>query len=259
MSFKNIILSFDGALATISMNRPPVNALNGETLDELGAAFDAISSQKNTRVVLINSTSEKAFIAGADLVFFTKTDPSAVAEIIEKGQKLYDRIESFPLPVIAVINGHCLGGGCELVIACDLRIASEKARFGQPEINLGIIPGWGGTQRLPRLIGKNLALEMILTGDAIDSQKALKLGLVNMVVPPDKLAEEAQKMAKKLAAKAPLAVKAIIEAVDKGLSLPLKEGEKIEAEAFVKVFASEDAREGIKAFLEKRVPEFKNK
>lgn len=259
MEFKNIILSFDGYLVTITMNRPPVNALNEETLDEIDKALNEISDNEEARVVLINSSSEKAFIAGADIKRFTQINPEEARNLIRKGQDLFDKIEAFPIPIIAAVNGFCLGGGCELAMACHIRIASEKAIFGQPEINLGIVPGFAGSQRLPRLINKTKALELLLTGDSIDSKEAFSLGLVNKVVSAEKLDEEAKNLAAKIAKKAPLAVKATIKLVNEGMSLPFKEAEKLEEEAFVAVFSSEDGQEGINAFLEKRKPEFKNK
>lgn len=259
MNFKNLNLVFDGYLAIITMDRPPVNALNEETLTELGRALDAIKANEEARAVILKSASPRAFIAGADISSFTRIPEGEVESLIRKGQGLFDAIEAFPLPIIATVNGPCLGGGCELALACHLRIASEKARFGQPEINLGIIPGWGGTQRLPRLIGRTRALELLLTGDSIDSGEAYNLGLVNRIVAAEDLDREARNIAARLAQQAPRAIKAIIRTVAKGGTLPLREGQALEAEAFVEVFATEDAREGIRAFLEKKKPVFKNR
>ncbi len=259
MEFKNLRLSFEGALATITLDRPPVNALNKDTLSELSQSLDIIEAKDEVRVVLITSAAKKAFIAGADIVEFTKISSSQVGELIQRGQDLFDRIEAYPIPVMAVINGPCLGGGCELAMACHLRIASEEASFGQLEINLGIIPGWGGTQRLPRLIGRTRGVELLLTGAMIDSKEALQLGLINKVTTPEELEAQAQKLAGKIAGKAPLAISAILSSVAEGFNTSFQEGEKIEGQAFKKVFATEDAKEGIRSFLEKRPPRFTKK
>lgn len=260
MEFKNLKLAFEGGyLAVITLDRPPVNALNPETLTELGQALEIIESRDEVRVVLLNSASPKAFIAGADILRFTQVSPEQLGSLIRQGQDLFDYMEAFPRPIIAAVNGPCLGGGCELVLACHLLIASERARFGQPEINLGIMPGWGGTQRLPRLIGGTRGLELLLTGDIIDGAEAYSLGLVNRIVAAEDLDQEARSIAGRLARQAPLGVKAILQTVARGTTLPLQEGQALEAAAFAEVFATEDAREGIQAFLQKRKPSFKNR
>ena len=259
MEFKNLKLSFEEPLAVVTLDRPPVNALNVDTISELDQALGAIGAREELRVVLITSASPKAFIAGADILAFTTYRQEEIGGLIKKGQDLFDKMEAFHLPIIAVINGPCLGGGCELALACHMRIASEKARFGQPEINLGIIPGWGGTQRLPRLVGRTRGLELLLTGAIIDGAEAYNLGLVNSIVAAEELDQEARKMASRLARQAPLGIRATLRVVAQGNTLSLKEGQALEAEAFEEVFASEDAREGIRAFLEKRPPNFKNR
>jgi enoyl-CoA hydratase len=259
VEFQNIKLDFAGSIAVITLDRPPVNALNDQSIAELDQALDAIEDNEEMRVIILKSASAKAFIAGADIVRFTQIAPQQVGALIKQGQDLFDRMEAFPMPIIAAINGPCLGGGCELAMACHIRIASEKARFGQPEINLGIIPGWGGTQRLPRIIGRTRGLELLLTGDIIDGGEAYTLGLVNRIVAAEDLENEAQELAERLARQAPLGIRAIIETVAHGITLSVKEGEALEGEAFVRVFASEDAKEGISAFLQKRAPSFKKR
>lgn len=259
MDFHNINLAIAGDVAVITLDRPPVNALNDQTIAELDQALDVIGNNEEVRAIVLKSASDKAFIAGADIVRFTQIKAEEVDTLIKQGQDLFDRMEAFPVPIIAAINGPCLGGGCELAMACHLRIASEKARFGQPEINLGIIPGWGGTQRLPRIIGRTRGLELLLTGEIIDGGEAYNLGLVNKIVAAEDLDNEAQQLAKRLTRQAPLGIQAIIETVAKGITLPIKEGEALEGKAFSKVFASEDAKEGISAFLQKRAPSFKKR
>jgi enoyl-CoA hydratase/carnithine racemase len=259
LDLHNLHLNFEGPLAVVTLDRPPVNALNEEILRELSQALDLIKARNDLRVVLLNSASPRAFVAGADILGFTRIPKEEVGRLIRLGQDLFDTIEAFPLPIIAAVNGPCLGGGCELVLACHMRIASERARFGQPEINLGIIPGWGGTQRLPRLIGKTRGLELLLTGEVIDGAEAYGLGLVNRIVAAEDLEQEARRMAERLARQAPLAIQAIIATVARGGTLPLSEGQALEARAFERVFASEDAGEGIRAFLDKRPPVFKNR
>ncbi len=259
MDFHNINLAFAGDVAVITLDRPPVNALNDQTIAELDQALDVIGNHEEVRAIVLKSASDKAFIAGADIVRFTQIKAQEVDVLIKQGQDLFGRMEAFPVPIIAAINGPCLGGGCELAMACHLRIASEKARFGQPEINLGIIPGWGGTQRLPRIIGRTRGLELLLTGEIIDGGEAYNLGLVNKIVAAEDLNNEALQLAKRLARQAPLAIQAIIETVAQGITLPIKEGEALEGKAFSKVFASEDAKEGISAFLQKRAPSFKKR
>jgi enoyl-CoA hydratase len=219
----------------------------------LNSAFDGLHS--DVHAVIITSAGEKFFAAGADITEFVHLDGGSLIS----GQIISAKIENLPLAVIAAINGIAYGGGCELAMSCDMRIASTTAKFGQPEINLGIIPGWGGTQRLPRLIGRGRALEMMLIGDPIDAPTALSWGLVNRVVEPGELLAEAKAMAMKLASKAPLAIAATKKAVNSGLDRPMEAALRAESEAFERTFHSEDAREGVTAFLEKRQPTWQGK
>lgn len=256
MAYNNLLLAKEGPIALITVNRPPVNALNRETIDELYQAFDELETDHEVKSILITGAGQYTFIAGADISQFTQLTPEQGLALMEKGQALYDRIELFPKPVIAAVNGACLGGGNELAMACDLRIAAESARFGQPEINLGIIPGWGGTQRLPRLIGKTRALELLLTGDMIKAQDALRYGLVNKVVPDNELLAQAKNVARRLSMQPLTAMAAIKRVVREGLALPMEEALRAERRAFMEVFQTPDAAEGIRAFLEKRRPQF---
>ena len=257
MEFSNIKVEISAPLALVTIDRPPVNALNAATIVELTQAFNELANVDESRAILLTGAGQYTFIAGADVSEFKEIDADSGQEVIENGHNLFSMIETFPKPVLAAINGVCLGGGLELAMACDIRIAAESARFGQPEINLGILPGWGGTQRLPRLIGKGKALEMLITGDMIGAQEAWRYGLVNKVVPDNELLAQAKNVGRRLALQAPLAVQAIKEVVVSGLGLPIAEALDREREAFIKVFATQDAEEGISAFLEKRRPEFK--
>lgn len=256
MTFNNLLFTKDGPIALITVNRPPVNALNGETIEELGAALDEIEADDQVKSVVITGAGQYTFVAGADISQFTQLTPEQGLALMEKGQALYDRIELLGKPVIAAINGACLGGGNELAMACDLRIAAESARFGQPEINLGIIPGWGGTQRLPRLIGKTRALELLLTGDMVKAQDAFRYGLINKVVPDNELLAQAKNTARRLAMQPLVAMAAIKKVVRDGLAMPMEEALEAERRAFMEVFQTDDAAEGIRAFLEKRRPRF---
>lgn len=260
MAFNNILLEKENLIAQITINRPPVNALNAATIDELTQAFTELKDDPEVRVVIITGAGQYTFIAGADITGFTQIeDQEAGLKLIRKGQDLFDLIETFPKPVIAAINGACLGGGNELAMSCDFRLAAESARFGQPEINLGIIPGWGGTQRLFRLVGRTKALELLLTGDLIKAADALRYGLVNKVVPDNELLAQSKNIARKLTMQAPLAMAAIKRAISYGTSQPLAAGLEYEGRAFVEVFRTEDAQEGIRAFLGKYKPKFKGK
>jgi len=262
MAFNTIILEKEPPLAVITINRPPVNALNPEAIGELTQAFKELRDDADVRVIIITGAGQYTFVAGADITSFgagqDEPSESQFAQI-KNGQKLFTDIETFPKPVIAAVNGVCLGGGNELAMACDLRIAAESARFGQPEINLGIIPGWGGTQRLPRLIGKTKAMELLLTGDMIKASDALRVGLVNKVVPDSELLAQTKNVARMLATKAPIAMANIKKAVFQGLDTSIEEGLDIEYRASVECFQTEDAVEGITAFLQKRKPQFKGK
>jgi enoyl-CoA hydratase/carnithine racemase len=257
---ENILVERDGGVATVTINRPKVlNALSTQTLDELRRAILALKYDEGVRVVIITGSGDKSFIAGADINELSQQTPIGGREHALRGQHVFDLVENMGKPVIAAINGYALGGGCELAMACTIRIAADTAKLGQPEINLGIIPGYGGSQRLSRLVGRGRALELLLTGDQISAAEAYRLGLVNRVVTGANLMGEARKLAQALAAKAPIAVRYIIDAVNKGLQMPLPDAQVFEATLFGLVAATEDMREGTKAFLEKRKPEFKGK
>jgi len=259
-SLENILVERDGGVATLTINRPKVlNALSTQTLDELRRAILALKYDDGVRVVIITGSGDKSFIAGADINELSQQTPIGGREHALRGQHVFNLVENMGKPVIAAINGYALGGGCELAMACTIRIAADTAKLGQPEINLGIIPGYGGSQRLSRLVGRGRALELLLTGDQISAAEAYRLGLVNRVVTGANLMGEARKIAQALAAKAPIAVRYIIDAVNKGLQMPLPDAQVFEATLFGLVAATEDMREGTKAFLEKRKPEFKGK
>jgi len=259
-TLENILVERDGATATITINRPKVlNALSTHTIDELRRAVLALKYDDAIRVVILTGAGEKSFVAGADINELAAQTPNGGRELSLRGQHVFDLIENLGKPVIAAINGYALGGGCELALACTIRIAADTARLGQPEINLGIIPGYGGTQRLARLIGRGRALELLLTGDQISAAEAYRLGLVNRVVTAANLMGEARKLAHALASKAPVAVRYILDAVNRGLEMPLGDAELFEATLFGLVAATDDMREGTKAFLEKRKAEFKGK
>jgi enoyl-CoA hydratase/carnithine racemase len=258
MPFENLLLDRDGAVATITVNRPKVlNALNAPTLDELRRAVLEVKRDDGVRAIVLTGAGDKSFVAGADINELTVQSPVSGREHALIGQHVFDLIENLGKPVIAAINGFALGGGCELAMACTLRLAADTARLGQPEINLGILPGYAGTQRLPRLVGKGRALEILLSGAPISAAEAERIGLVNRVVPAAELMPEARKLAAALAAQAPTAVRYIIDAVNKGLEMPFAEGCVHEATLFGLVAATEDMREGTRAFLEKRKPSFK--
>jgi enoyl-CoA hydratase len=260
MSFDNLLLERDGGVAILTINRPKVlNALNSQTLDELRRAILELKGDDGVRAVVLTGAGEKSFIAGADINELAAQTPVSGREHAMTGQHVLDLIEHLGKPVIAAINGFALGGGCELAMACTIRIAADTAKLGQPEINLGLIPGYGGTQRLTRLIGRGRALELLLTGDQVTAQEAHRLGLVNRVVPAAELMAEAKKLAATLAAKAPIAIRYILDAVDKGVEMPFAQAQVFEATLFGLVASTEDMREGTRAFLEKRKAEFKGK
>ncbi len=259
-NLENLLVEYDGAVATITINRPKVlNALNTRTLDELGGAMVALASDDRVHVVILTGAGDKSFIAGADINELSVQTPIGGRDHAMRGQRVLDLIENLGKPVIAAINGYALGGGCELAMACTLRVAADTAKLGQPEINLGIIPGYAGTQRLSRLIGRGRALELLLTGDQISATEAFRLGLVNRVVPAAELMGTVRALAASLAFKAPVAVRYIIDAVNKGLQMPFAEAQAFEATLFGLVSTTEDMREGTNAFLEKRKAEFKGK
>ena len=259
-TLENLLVDRDGAVATVTVNRPKVlNALNTQTLDELRRAMLALKYDDSVRVVVITGAGEKAFIAGADINELSVQTPIGGRDHAMRGQHVLELIEHLGKPVIAAINGFALGGGCELAMACTLRIAADTARLGQPEINLGLIPGYAGTQRLSRLVGKGRALELLLTGDHVLAPEAHRLGLVNRVVPAADLMTEVRKLAGSLASKAPVAARYIIDAVNRGLEMPFGEAQVFEATLFGLVSTTDDMREGTTAFLEKRKAEFKGK
>jgi enoyl-CoA hydratase len=258
MAYENISLSVEEGIAILKVNRPKVlNALNRATLLEIQRALKELEKDPGVRVLIITGEGEKAFVAGADISEMAPMNPKEALEFSKLGHETLSLLEDFPCPVIAAVNGYALGGGLELVLACDIILASENARLGLPEVTLGICPGFGGTQRLPRLIGKARAKELIFTGEMIDAKKAYEYGIVNKVVPQDKLLDEAKEIARKIAKNGPLAVRTAKRLVEMGLETSLRNGEAMEMEAWANLFATEDQKEGMKAFLEKRKPEFK--
>ena len=260
MIYENILLEKKDAIAYVTVNRPKVlNALNGATIEELRAAFHELKQDALIRVVILTGAGEKAFVAGADIGELAERDPVSGKEFAHRGQNVFNLIENLRKPVIACINGFALGGGCELALACTLRLASDNARLGQPEVKLGIIPGYGGTQRLPRLVGKGLAMQMVLTGEMITAQEAHRIGLVNEVTSATELIPRAEAIAAKIIANAPLAVQYTLEAVNKGMEMPLANGLFLETALFGVCCATEDKTEGTSAFLEKRAAAFKGK
>jgi enoyl-CoA hydratase len=257
MAFDNLLLERDGAVACLTINRPAVlNALNIQTLDELARAFAELGADPGVRAIVLTGAGPKAFVAGADINELAQLTPTGARDHARLGQRVFDAVEDLGKPVIAAVNGFALGGGCELAMACTLRLASDAARFGQPEINLGLIPGFAGTQRLPRLVGKGRALELMLTGAPVGAAEAWRIGLVNRIVAAADLRTEALKLAHELAAKAPLAVRGILDAVHQGMDMTSAEGAAHEAALFGLCAATDDMREGTRAFLEKRPAAF---
>jgi len=260
MEYRNLIVEVSDRIATVTIHRPKsLNALNPETARELDVVFSEIAGRRDVGVVLLTGAGEKAFVAGADIAAMREFTPLEALEFSLFGQKVLEKIERLPQPVIGVINGFALGGGCELAMACDILVASDTAKFGQPEVNLGIIPGWGGTQRLPRLVGRNLAKELVLTGEMITAARAYEIGLVNRVVPQAGLMETAREIARKILAKGPAAVSAAKSSMNRGLDLDLQNASALEANAFAVAFSTEDRVEGMDAFLNKRKPEYRGR
>ncbi len=258
MGYENVIFEVKENVGILTINRPKVlNALNPATLEEIEDVVDRLSSGEEAKVLIITGAGDKAFVAGADISEFPKMNSLQARIFAQKGQAIFFKIENLPIPVIACVNGYALGGGCELAMSCDFIYASEKARFGQPEINLGIIPGFGGTQRLARLVGRAKAKELCMTGVQLTAMEARELGLVAQVFPPEELMEKTLEVARGLAQKSLVALRAIKEVINKGLEVDLYTGCALEAEAFATSFSSVDAREGAMAFLEKRKPTFK--
>jgi enoyl-CoA hydratase len=260
MTFETLLVERDGAVAVVTVNRPKVlNALNRQTIDELSKAMRDLGEDSGVRAVVVTGAGEKSFVAGADINELAALSPAQGQSQMRRGQAVFDEIEQLGKPVIAAINGFALGGGCELAMACTIRIAGDTARLGQPEINLGLIPGYAGSQRLTRLVGKGRALEILLSGDMVPAARAYEIGLVNRVVPAADLMTEAKKTAGALAAKAPLAARYIIEAVNHGCEMSLADAQYLEASLFGLVAASDDMKEGTRAFLEKRAPSWRGR
>ncbi|MEO0076427.1 MAG: enoyl-CoA hydratase-related protein [candidate division WOR-3 bacterium] len=252
MENKNIIVTIEDNIAIVKFNRPNVlNALNTETILELEKVIDELSANADVRVIILTGEG-KAFVAGADISEMSKFSSLEARVFAQNGHRVLSKLEDIDKPVIAAINGFALGGGCEIALACDIRIMAETAKIGQPEVNLGIIPGFGGTQRLARLCGAGIAKELIYTGDMIDAQEALRIGLVNKVVPIDKLMETAKEMAKKIMNKGPIAIRMTKTVINRGLDCNLTTAKELEIETFALCFATGEPKEGMQAFLEKR-------
>ncbi len=257
MSYDNLRLSTRDGIAIVTVDRPAkLNALDVRTIGELEAAFQEIGGDAGIRGVILTGAGEKAFVAGADIGELASLSAVEARAFAARGQRVLGSIESLGKPVVAAVNGFALGGGCELALACHVRVAADSARLGTPEVKLGIMCGYAGTQRLPRLLGKGRALELLLTGEMIDAQEALRLGLVNRVVPLPKLLDEAEALLRKMVENAPISLRLTLEAVNTGLELPLDAAQRLEAALFALTCSTEDKREGTRAFLEKRRAEF---
>jgi enoyl-CoA hydratase len=255
-SYETLRIDTEAGVATITIDRQEKrNALNSAVRAELVAALDTLRDDEGARVLVITGAGEKAFVAGADIGEFAGRTPLEQRATMT-GRRVFDEVAAYPKPVIAMINGFCLGGGCELALACDLRIAADSAKLGQPEINLGIIPGGGGTQRLPRVVGTGQAMRLVLSGEIIDAAEALRIGLVDVVHPAAELREKTMEMARKMAEKSPVALRMAKSAVRAAAEMPLSAGLAYETELFVTCFASDDKTEGVAAFLEKRPAQF---
>ncbi|MCD6282750.1 enoyl-CoA hydratase/isomerase family protein [bacterium] len=260
MEFNNLLLEVKDGLAVLTINRPDkLNALNNEVMREIKAAFEHIRDNDEIKAVVVTGAGDKAFVAGADITEIHTLDQSSGAHFAQQGHDIFTLIEKLPKPVIAAVNGFALGGGCELAMACHVRLANENARFGQPEVGLGITPGYGGTQRLPRLVGKGRALEMILSGNMVRANEAHAMGLVNHVYPADELMDKAEELARGIMSKGPAAVAMCIRLVNEGLDMPLDDAKAHEAKLFGEICATGDMKEGTKAFMEKRKPNFTGK
>ena len=260
MAYETLMFDKRDAIGYVKINRPEkLNAMNHKVMEELFDCFQALHKDVEVRVVILTGSGEKAFVAGADINELAGQTPIEGKETSQFGQRVFNLIENLGKPVIAAINGFALGGGCELAMACTLRVASETARLGQPEVKLGIIPGYAGSQRLPRLVGKCRALELILTGEPVTAHEAHRMGLVNQVVPAAELLAAAEKLAHKIIANAPLAIKLAMEAVNHGMEMPTAEGQFLEATLFGLCCTTTDRKEGTRAFLEKRPAKFTGK
>jgi len=259
MGYETLLVEKNGGIAKITFNRPDkLNALNTRTKEDVIQLLGELENDDSVRVVVFTGAGDKAFVAGADIQEFAGRTPMQQWEVTHGGH-VYGAVADFPKPIIAMINGYCLGGGCELALACDIRIASEKAKLGQPEVNIGIIPGGGGSQRLPRLVGEGKALQLILTGDMVDAREAHRIGLVDEVVPAEDLEKRTMEIAAKIASKSPVAIRMAKLAVKAASRMPLEQGLAYEASLFGMVFTSEDKEEGVKAFLEKRPAQWKGR
>jgi enoyl-CoA hydratase len=255
MAYETLLVERSDAYAVVTLNRPKVmNALNRTLFTELDDAFTALAAESGVRAVILTGTGEKAFAAGADISELASLSATEGQQLARRGQAVFRRIETCGKPVIAAINGFALGGGCELAMACTIRIASDRARLGQPEVKLGLVPGYGGTQRLPRLVGKGAAMKLLLTGDMVGAEEAFRIGLVDEVVPAEALLARAETLARAIAQQAPLAIAGCIQAVEGGYDLPLDSALELEASLFGLACATEDKAEGTKAFQEKRAP-----
>ena len=260
MEFNNVLLEKEGNIAILTINRPKaLNALNSETLQDLDKALEQLENESDIYAVILRGAGDKSFVAGADISEMKNLNEEQGKEFGLLGNKVFRRLENLDKPVIAAISGFALGGGCELAMACDIRIASEKAKFAQPEAGLGITPGFGGTQRLPRLVGTGVAKEMIYTGRIVKADEALRIGLINKVVSPELLMEEAKKLADMISINAPIAVKLCKDAINRGIQVDIDSAIVIEANDFGKCFDTEDQKEGMSAFIERREKNFKNK
>ena len=260
MKFETLLYEVDADdILLITINVPDkLNALSATVLEELQAGFDQAKANKQVKGIVLTGAGEKSFVAGADIRQFTELDALTAYHFALRGQAVFNAIEAMPVPVVAAVNGYALGGGCELALACHMRVAAENAVFGQPEVNLGIIPGYGGTQRLPRVIGRSLATEMILTGDRVNAQRAYEMGLVNHVVPAGQVVEKAKSIIQTIGEKAPLAVSLSLDAL-RASDLPLAEGLRLEAALFGEAASTADFKEGVDAFLNRRPADFKGR
>lgn len=259
MEVEKVVCEIKDGLAVITLNNPPVNALNAAVMLDLDHILEELSSNHSVQVVIITSAGEKAFVAGADIKQFTGMTPASGKELVRLGHEIFSKIKALNQPVIAAIHGLALGGGCELALACDIRIASENALLGLPEVSLGIIPGYGGTQRLPRLVGPSRAMALICTGDAIKADEAFRIGLVDKIAPVGEAFNEAKSMANKIMSRGPLAVEAAKKAILTGMEMSLEEGLMFEADVFAVLCGTDDQKEGAEAFLSKRKPVFVGK
>lgn len=258
MEYENVLLDRQGDIAILMINRPKaLNALNGAALEDMSRALDELAQDPAVRVVVLTGAGDKAFVAGADISQMRDFTPQEARRFSQLGQAVMTKIENLPQPVIAAVNGFALGGGTEIAMACDIRLASTKAKFGQPEVTLGILAGFGGTQRLPRLVGSGRASEILFSGDMLDAEEAYRIGLVNRVCPPEKLLEEVLALARRIASRGPVAVQLTKSAIQKGRNLDIISGQAYEAEVFAKTFSTEDQKEGCTAFLDKRKAEFR--